>query len=197
MAVHECQARPFGGLCSAGIPAGSSGHAKDAGRDAGATSPARSGKDYKFMRHLIGFGNDLHGDDGFGIAVCQRMAELPLPDDVRVFAAGTRGLDALALFEGCDEAIIIDASEPAGRPGHLAFPDPETCAEDSSLPGHGAGVGYLLRALSALGTPPHLRVIAAEAAALTPFHTELSPEMQGAVEETVALLRGWLGVDGV
>ncbi|MDP2834427.1 MAG: hydrogenase maturation protease [Pseudomonadota bacterium] len=149
------------------------------------------------MRHLIGFGNDLHGDDGFGAAVCRRLAELPLPADVRVFAAGTRGLDALALFEGCDEAIVVDAAEPAGQPGRLSFPAVETLAEDSSLPGHGAGVGYLLRALSALGTPPHLRVVAAEAAALTPFHPELSPEMQRAVEETVLLLRGWLGVEGV
>jgi len=149
------------------------------------------------MRHLIGFGNDLHGDDGFGAAVCRRLAELPLPDDVRVFAAGTRGLDALALFEGCDEAIVVDASEPAGQPGRLSFPAVETLAEDSSLPGHGAGVGYLLRALAALGPMPALRIVAAEAAALTPFHPELSPEMRRAVEETVLLLRGWLGVDGV
>ncbi len=147
------------------------------------------------MRHLIGFGNDLHGDDGFGAAVCRRMAELPLPDDVRVFAAGTRGLDALALFEGCDEAIVVDATEPAGQPGRLSFPAPESLAEDSSLPGHGAGVGYLLRALSALGTPPHLRVIAAEAAALTPFRPGLSAEMEQAVEAAVALLDGWLGAD--
>lgn len=149
------------------------------------------------MRHLIGFGNDLHGDDGFATAVCRRMAELPLPDDVRVFAAGTRGLDALALFEGCDEAIVVDASEPAGQPGRLSFPAAETLAEDSSLPGHGAGVGYLLRALAALGPMPALRIVAAEAAALTPFHPELSPEMRRAVEETVLLLRGWLGVEGV
>lgn len=149
------------------------------------------------MRHLIGFGNELHGDDGFGVAVCRRMAELRLPDDARVYAAGTRGLDALALFEGCEEAIIIDASEPAGRPGHLAFPDPEACAEDSSLPGHGAGVGYLLRALTALGQAPRLRILTAEAAALTPFQPELSPEMAAAVDAAVTVLSAWLGMDDV
>lgn len=149
------------------------------------------------MRHVIGFGNDLHGDDGFGIAVCQRLAGLPLPADVRVFAAGTRGLDALVLFEGCEEAIVVDAGEPAGQPGRLAFPDAESCAEDSSLPGHGAGVGYLLRALAVMGPPPRLRILAAEAAALTPFQPELSPAMAVAVDEAVDVLRGWLGVDGV
>lgn len=149
------------------------------------------------MRHVIGFGNDLHGDDGFGPAVCRGLAGLPLPADVRLFEAGTRGLDALALFEDCDEAIVLDAGEPDGQPGRLAFPAAESCAEDSSLPGHGAGVGYLLRALTAMGQAPRLRIVTAEAAALTPFHPELSPEMQQAVEETVLLLRGWLGVDGV
>ncbi len=149
------------------------------------------------MRHLICFGNDLHGDDGFGPAVCRRLAEQPLPADVRVFEAGTRGLDALALFEGCDEAIVVDAAEPAGQPGRLAFPDAEICAEDSSLPGHGAGVGYLLRALSALGTPPRLRVMTAEAAALTPFQPGLSPPVETAVEEAAQVLRGWLGAERV
>lgn len=149
------------------------------------------------MRHLIGFGNDLHGDDGFGVAVCRRMAELTLPDDVQVFAAGTRGLDALALFEGCDEAIVVDASEPAGRPGRLGFPAPEALVEDSSLPGHGAGVGYLLRALAVMGPPPRLRILTAEAAVLTPFQPELSPAMAVAVDEAVGVLRGWLGVESV
>lgn len=147
------------------------------------------------MRHLICFGNDLHGDDGFGAAVCRHLAALPLPDDVRVFEAGTRGLDALALFEGCDEAILVDASEPAGQPGRLSFPAPTELTGESDLPGHGAGVGYLLHALAALGGPvPALRIVAAEASALMPFHPGLSPAMAQAVEETVALLRGWLGL---
>jgi len=149
------------------------------------------------MRHLICFGNDLHGDDGFGAAVCRCLEEFPLPGDVRVFEAGTRGLDALALFEGCDEAIVVDAAEPAGHPGRLAFPDAATCAEDSSLPGHGAGVGYLLRALAALGTAPRLRILTAEAAALTPFQPGLSASMEAAVAETVPILFGWLGAERV
>lgn len=147
------------------------------------------------MIHLICFGNDLHGDDGFGSAVCRRMAAWPLPADVRVFEAGTRGLDALALFEGCDEAILVDASEPAGQPGRLSFPASTELTGESSLPGHGAGVGYLLRALTALDGPvPTLRIVAAEASMLTPFHPRLSPAMAQAVEETVALLHGWLGL---
>lgn len=147
------------------------------------------------MRHLICFGNDLHGDDGFGPAVCRRTAALPLPGDVRVFEAGTRGLDALALFEDCDEAILVDATEPAGNPGRISSPAPDTLAGASALAGHGAGVDYLLRALEALGSVSRLRIVAAEATALTPFQPGLSPAMEQAVEETLSLLGGWLDME--
>lgn len=149
------------------------------------------------MRHVICFGNELHGDDGFGAAVHRRLAAMPLPADARLFEAGTRGLDALGLFEGCAEAILVDAAEPAGRPGRLACPEPDACLDEGAATGHGAGLGYLLRALAALGAAPRLRILTAEAAALTPFRPGLSPEVERAVAPATALLRGWLETRGV
>lgn len=155
------------------------------------------------MRHLICFGNELHGDDGFGPAVHRRLAGLALPPDLRLYQAGNRGLDALVLFEGCDEAILVDAAAPAGQPGRVgeldaAAIEAASAAEmDTALPGHGTGVGYLLRALAALGGPqPRLRIVAAEMAAISAFRPGLSIPMAAAVEEAVVLLRGWLGVAG-
>jgi hydrogenase maturation protease len=146
------------------------------------------------MRHVIFFGNALHGDDGFGPAVCQRMAALELPADVKLFEAGTRGLDALALFEGCREAIVVDALEPGSHPGRITEPAASTLAPESSLPGHGAGVGTLLAALATLGVPPP-RIIAAEAERLQAFAPGLSLAMQQAVEATTALLCQTLGIE--
>ena len=141
------------------------------------------------MRHVICFGNELHGDDGYGPAVFHRLATLPLAPGWRTFLAGSRGLDALALFEACDEAILVDALAPAGQPGRVCELAPSEVREESILPGHGGGVGYLLRALAALETPrPALHIVAAEMAAITPFRPGLSPPMQGAVEATVAVL---------
>lgn len=147
------------------------------------------------MRHLICFGNELHGDDGFGPAVYHRLAAMALPPPWRLFNGGSRGLDALALFAGCDEVILVDAAAPAGSPGRLGQLSPEEVSNESALPGHGAGVGYLLRALDALGErPPRLRIVAAEMSALTPFRPELSAPVVKAVDETVALLCSWMGV---
>jgi hydrogenase maturation protease len=145
------------------------------------------------MRHLICFGNDLHGDDGFGTAVYRRLATLERPAGWHLFDAGTRGLDALALFQGCGEVILVDAAAPAGHPGRLAWPLPEEIAVESALPGHGSGVGYLLQALAALeSAPPRLRILTAEMTAVTPFRSGLSPAVTLAVEQAAALLGRWM-----
>ncbi|MCW8891313.1 MAG: hydrogenase maturation protease [Sedimenticola sp.] len=151
------------------------------------------------MRHLICFGNELHGDDGFGPAVFRRLAVMDIPKEWRLFDAGNRGLDTLALFEACEEVILVDAAAPAGHPGRLSQPLPEVIKEESALPGHGAGVGYLLKALNSLnGQPPLLRIITAEMSSLTPFQPELSAPVAEAIDETVALLCDWMaeGKDG-
>jgi hydrogenase maturation protease len=145
-------------------------------------------------RHILCFGNPLHGDDGFGPAVYQRLAQLPLPDHLRLFDAGTPGLSALALFQGCDEAVIVDALAPCGAPGRLCFPPPEAVTDEAeaSLSSHGAGVGYLLRALEVLpGPAPRVRIVAAEAATVTPFQPGLSEPVRLAVDEAVALLSAY------
>lgn len=146
------------------------------------------------MRHIVCFGNPLHGDDGFGPAVYQRLASLPLPEGLRLFDAGTPGLAALTAFEGCDEAIIVDAVAPAGAPGRISYPPPEAISIESSLPGHGMGVGYVLRALTAQpGPTPRIRIIAAEVSRATLFQPGLSEPMARAVDEAVAILRAYFG----
>ena len=69
---------------------------------------------------VAGIGNVFLGDDGFGVAVAQRMLERGAPAGVRVLDAGIRGFDlACALLEGWDAAILIDAVQRGGPPGTL------------------------------------------------------------------------------
>lgn len=145
------------------------------------------------MRHILCFGNPLHGDDGFGPAVFARLAQRALPAQWRAFEAGCRGIDALALLEDCDEVVIVDAAAPAGRPGRLFLPAVDEVAVESALPGHGAGVGYLLQAFQAMhGRLPPLRIVAVEMAAVTPFRAALSMAVADAVDAAVALIERWV-----
>lgn len=142
------------------------------------------------MRHVICFGNPLHGDDGFGPAVYQRLETLPLPNDWRVFDAGTAGLNALPLFQDCAEAIIIDAIAPSDMPGRIYVLSPDMLEREDAFPEHGLGIAFLLQALAALpDTLPQIRIIAVEAAAITPFRPGLSEPVANAVDQVSALLR--------
>ncbi|MDD5329993.1 MAG: hydrogenase maturation protease [Sulfuricella sp.] len=144
------------------------------------------------MRGIFCFGNPLHGDDGFGPAVFRRLAGVALPADVRLVEAGTAGLNTLALFQGCRKAVLVDAMAPGEEPGRLRVLTTEEVPMEAAG-GHGQGVGYLLRALAALGEPlPGLTVLAAEAAALTPFLPGLSPEVETAVEAAATWIAHWL-----
>ena len=139
------------------------------------------------MRHVIGFGNPLHGDDGFAAAVCEALQRLPLAPDVLVFDAGTRGLDALALLADCDEAILIDAALPAGRPGCIAHPQAWEVIEEAGFSSHVSGVGAVLRALMSIDhAPPRIRLVTVEAERITRFSPGLSKPMAAALRTVVA-----------
>lgn len=148
------------------------------------------------MRHIICFGNPLHGDDGFGHAVYQRLASLPLPENLRLYDAGTPGLAALMLFQGCDDAFIVDACTLGGEPGRINQPLPETIIAEASLAGHGIGVGYLLQALAALPEPmPRIHIIAVEIVTAKAFQPGLSAPVSKGVDEAVALLSSYFPGD--
>jgi hydrogenase maturation protease len=142
------------------------------------------------MRHIICFGNALHGDDGFGPAVYRQLVERPLPESVRVFDAGTCGLAALNLFEDCDEALIVDCTMSGGRPGSLSEIEPGSLSPENPKSAHGSGVAFLLEALTALpGPTPRLRIYAAEAESIRPFSPGLSEPVAQAVQQAAAWIR--------
>lgn len=128
-------------------------------------------------RHVICFGNALHGDDGFGPYVYQRLQQLDWPEDVRLFNAATAGLDALAWLEGCREAILVDALADRGSPGTVHVLGPEALPRpDSDLSGHAAGIPYLLQAARAIYPAlPDIVVVGAEIGSVTPLCAGTDP----------------------
>ena len=80
--------------------------------------------------HVICFGNELHGDDGFGPAVHARLAAAPLPGHVRLLRADIAGLVAeaesvraeLASDHDANPALQLAAAIAAGLPDRYARP---------------------------------------------------------------------------
>lgn len=145
--------------------------------------------------HVICFGNELHGDDGFGPAVHACLADGPIPPGVRLLRADLAGLAAINCFDGCHRAIVVDALSGFGPPGSVHDLDAAeliaAAARDEAPAGfHGAGVGSLLQLLpAALAQVPPIRVVGAEIGRLAAFTPGLSPAVAPAVRRAAARIR--------
>jgi hydrogenase maturation protease len=146
------------------------------------------------MVHIVCFGNVWQGDDGFGIHVFRRLCEIrSLPPQVKVFEAGTMGLSALAYFDNCRKAVVVDALKTGGQIGsvqRLGLADFDLPDQAFSL--HSMGVNHLLTVLPVVfegGTLPEVVVIGAEIGAVQPFTDTLTPPLEAALEGAVRLVQ--------
>jgi hydrogenase maturation protease len=142
---------------------------------------------------VAGIGNIFLGDDGFGVEVVRRLTSKPLPPGVRVADFGIRGLHlAFELLEHPDDTtILVDVTPRGGEPGtvYLIEPDLETLAGPSGpADAHDmtpAAVFGLLRSLG--GTPGRVLIVGCEPLSMEE-EMGLSPPVEGAVDEAVALI---------
>jgi hydrogenase maturation protease len=147
---------------------------------------------------IAGFGNVLLGDDGFGVAVVERLAARELPAHVEVTDVGIGGLHfVLRLLEGVAEVIVVDAMRRGEPPGTLylgrpnAF-DPGGWSGEAIDP-HAAEPARALKLAGALGClPGRVWVVGCEPASCRP-RLGLTPAVQRAVERAVAAILGMVG----
>jgi hydrogenase maturation protease len=106
---------------------------------------------------IAGVGNIFLGDDGFGVAVAQRLARRELPAGARAVDFGIRGLDlAYALLEPYEAVILVDAAPRGGPPGTLYVlePGPAPAEGPAAVDAHDLTPERVLRLAAALGGPP-------------------------------------------
>jgi coenzyme F420 hydrogenase subunit delta len=103
---------------------------------------------------ILGCGNILLGDDGFGPAVAQRLRDnFKIPDDICVFDAGTSVreilFDTILSDKKPSRIVIIDAIDCGREPGELFLLDidslPKIKLDDFSM--HQIPTSNLLREL--------------------------------------------------
>lgn len=71
-------------------------------------------------------GNVLRGDDGFGVAVAQRLAAAPLPPGVELIETGIGGMSIVQqLMDGYDALVVVDAVDRGAAPGTVFVLEPE------------------------------------------------------------------------
>lgn len=69
---------------------------------------------------VLGIGNPLLGDDGFGVEVVRRLRQAgSLPPAAELLDGGTAGLALLPHLEGRSQILVVDAVDFGGRPGEI------------------------------------------------------------------------------
>jgi hydrogenase maturation protease len=148
---------------------------------------------------VAGVGNIFLGDDAFGVEVVQRLAQRPLPDEVRVVDFGIRGFDlAYALLDRYEAVILVDAVPRGEPPGTLYVLEPILSdlptGEQAGFPldTHSMDPVKVLRLVEALGgRVERLLVVGCEPAPVgevEDMQAGLSEPVRTAVNEAVGLI---------
>lgn len=83
---------------------------------------------------VVGVGNVLHGDDGFGVEVARQLAERVLPAGVTVAETGIGGMHLVhELMAGYDGLVVVDAVDHGRPPGTVLVIEPDVL-DVSELP---------------------------------------------------------------
>jgi hydrogenase maturation protease len=149
---------------------------------------------------VAGLGNVFLGDDGFGVAVADRLWRRELAAGVEVVDFGIRGMDlAFAMQEGYDAVVLLDATPRGETPGTLYVIEVEPGDDtDVAVDAHGmdpVGVMALVRTLG--GSPPPTYVVGCEpetrmSAEDEDIVAQLSEPVLAAIEPAVKLVESLL-----
>jgi len=145
---------------------------------------------------VAGIGNIFCRDDAFGVSVAAKLARERLPRNVRVEDFGIRGFDlVLALLDGYDLTIFVDAVSRGGVPGTLYTiePDVDAIASDGIYENaHGLDpVKVLATAKSAGARLGRVVVVGCEPAVLDDETgcLGLSEPVEAAVDPAIEMIR--------
>ena len=138
---------------------------------------------------VLGLGNTIMTDDGFGVNVVEALSSrFLLRGPVTLLDGGTLGLDLLPRLEGIEQLLIVDALEMQAPPGTVFRLEGEEVprAFASKLSVHQMGVQDLLAVAELQGHLPRELVVWGVQPACLDLGTELSPAAAAAVEPVLA-----------
>ena len=152
---------------------------------------------------VLGVGNVLLSDEGFGVRVVQHLMKYyDFTPQIRLIDGGTLGWDLLNFLQGVEKLIVVDAIEGKAIPGtFFVFKNEEVKTYfKRKVSGHEAGIQEVLAWFELMGKPlKEITVIGVQPQSLdtglelTPLVKKMVPK---AVEEVLKQLQSW-GVEAV
>jgi hydrogenase maturation protease len=149
---------------------------------------------------LLGIGNVLWADEGFGVRVIERLQKgYRFPDQVKVMDGGTQGVYLVEHVQEADILIVFDAIDYDLQPGTLKRIENDDVpnflgAKKMSL--HQTGFQEVLAMAQMLGRyPEHMLLIGVQPEELDDYGGSLRPivkaQIQPAIDMALAYLQGF------
>ena len=139
---------------------------------------------------ILGLGNILLTDEGFGVHVARRLKETELPDNVRVEEGGVGGFDMLGYLEGVERLLVVDVMMVDAPPGRLLLLEPGPALSEPGkriLSFHQVGALELVKLWGLLDCEPEIRFLVTRPEKIE-WGMELTPPLQNAVEQAVEVV---------
>ncbi|MCP9442820.1 MAG: hydrogenase maturation protease [Nitrospira sp.] len=139
---------------------------------------------------VIGFGNELRGDDAVGLVIARRLRDL-VPDRAEVIELEGGGVELLDAMVGVRMVVIVDAVRSGQLPGTIhrvdASVDP---IGPAFLPqsSHAVGVVEAIELAKALGVLPATVILYGVEIASTEYGQPLSQPITQVLEEVIGLI---------
>jgi len=142
---------------------------------------------------VIGVGNEMRGDDAFGLRLVRRMKGASEAYGAEYIEGGTVGLDLLRYFEKAACLILVDAMDLGLEGGTVLLLGEEEIAStfgDHPLSPHDVKLPELVRIAARMGVKPlHIALVAVQVVQTT-RGAGLSPQVEAALPAAEELVRG-------
>jgi len=138
---------------------------------------------------ILGIGNVLLGDEGFGVHVVEQLRLNPgsLPAGARLVDGGTLGIELLPLIEDAAALVMVDAVELGEAAGTLRCIEGDAIAGcfGGNLSAHQAGAADLIAVARLTGAlPPRIALVGVQPESFG-FSLELSPAVRAALPSAI------------
>jgi len=149
---------------------------------------------------ILGWGNPLFGDDGFGVKVVEKLMKMNLPKDVRVESCSSSPLSVMRKMLSYRKVIIIDTLQiPQVKEGSvLRLNLKELCDSPNLINPHSLSLPAVLeiyRTLYPNQVPDEILVVGV-CVGPTKVREGLSEEVEAKIDEVVELVMREVGGKG-
>lgn len=139
---------------------------------------------------ILGVGNLLLRDDGFGVHLINSLKGTALPGNVKLLEAGTVSHQLIPMLHEIDHLIVIDVVEAGDIPGSLFrfSPDDMKFPVEQKASLHQISLIDVLHMAALTGTKPKTVIIGVQPKDVSSWSMELSDELTAVIPRVQELI---------